>query len=226
MDYLKILAGVLIALIGSGIVVTQGVNAEDLMSSEKLGRASDSPTSVQSDALGKIPLTIGFSNLSGDDLAPLVTEDVSVISPLFKNVRLVPPHQIPGANILFVYVNLNDDGTIPGSKAGIRQIVQLTKADVLVVASPNSAEKIKKAFEIPGPKTASLIFTVNRNQNGFGRFFKELFEKMKAGKPMMNAWVELSPQGPGGGVSYAPATLFAAEGGNLAFPKAEMEAPH
>jgi hypothetical protein len=32
---------------------------------------------------GKIPLSLGFVNFSGEDLAPLIREDSSVLSPLF-----------------------------------------------------------------------------------------------------------------------------------------------
>ncbi|MGZ5803246.1 MAG: hypothetical protein ACXWKC_16000 [Xanthobacteraceae bacterium] len=173
-----------------------------------------------SEDLRKIPLTLGFANLSGDDLSPLVTEDVEALSPLFINTRVVPAHQLPGAHVLFVYTHLNDDGTIRGNnKSGIRQIVQLTNASILVIASPNSADSLKNSAALDGPKTANLIFTLDRNKGGFSKFFRMLFEKMRDGEEMLMAWVEIAPQGPNMGPSDAPSTILLPEAGKLKFPK-------
>jgi hypothetical protein len=174
------------------------------------GSAAESP---------KIPLTIGFANLSGDDLSTIAAEDAKALSPLFARSRVVAAHQIPSAEILFVYANLNEDGTIKGpTRSGIRQIVQLTNAAVVVLASPNSASSIKNAVALPGPKTANIVFTLDRNGSGFSRFFQELFKKMQKGKHMLSAWVELAPQNPKANSTYAPQTILLSEGGKIAFP--------
>ena len=168
---------------------------------------------------GKIPLTVGFANLIGESMAPVVIEDVREISGLFLKSVAPPAHQIPSAEILFVYANLGADGTIsPDGKSGIRQIIELTNAAIVVVASPNSSESIQKAIGLPGPKTANIIFTLNRNGRQFGDFFGGLFEKMRDGKEMLNAWVELAPQVPAGASISGPQTLLIAEGGKIAFP--------
>lgn len=209
------------ALICYGGAALLNVKVAKLKVQENYEKLSKNNRVLQSSLSNKIPLTIGFANLIGEDMNYFVQEDASVLSPLFLKTRIVAPHQIPSAEVLFLYANLNDDGTIHGTNAsGIRQIVQLTNAALLIVASPNSVESIKNAMELPGPRTANLVFTLDRNKNGFGRFFRELFEKMQHGKPMMNAWVELAPQGPGGGAKYGPAVLYASEGGNIGFPKA------
>ncbi|WP_235538008.1 hypothetical protein [Pelomonas sp. Root1217] len=167
------------------------------------------------------PLTIGFANLSGKDLDGLASQDAELLGRLFIRARVVEHHQIPSAEILFVYAHLNEDGTIEGPKpSGIRQIVQATNAAIIVLASPNSPESIKNAAGLPGPKTANLVFTVDRNGDGFGRFFKELFEKMQAGQDMLSAWVAISPQHPSANPAYAPQTILLAEGGKIAFPRA------
>jgi hypothetical protein len=87
----------------------------------------------------KIPLTIGFANLSGDDLDPIASEDSAALSPLFARSRVVPAHNIPSADILFIYAHLNDDGTlmVPTMRYGIQQVAQITNAAVVVLASPN-----------------------------------------------------------------------------------------
>lgn len=168
----------------------------------------------------KIPLTIGFANLSGDDLSSMASKDAAALSPLFARSKVVPAHQIPSAEILFVYAHLNEDGTIKGpTRSGIRQVVQLTNAVIVVLASPNSDASIQNAVALPGPKTANIVFTLDRNGDGFSRFFRELFEKMRDGKHMLSAWVELAPQNPKANLPYAPQTLLLSEGGKIAFPR-------
>lgn len=169
----------------------------------------------------KIPLTLGFANLSGGDLDAMVSEDAAALSPLFSNSRLVSEGQIPSADVLFVYAHLNEDGTFQGlPSSGIRQLVQLTNAAIVVLASPNPPVAIQHAIGLPGPKTANLVFTLDRSGDGFGRFFRSLFEKMRGGKDMPNAWVELAPQHRGANLPDTPQTIFLAEAGKIAFPAA------
>jgi hypothetical protein len=166
-----------------------------------------------------VSLTIGFANISGDDLSSIASEDASLLSPHFARSTVAPANQVPKAEIIFVYAHLNMDGTIQGlTDTGIRQIVEGTNAAIVVLASPNSPESVQKAAALPGPKTANIVFTLDRNGSGFSRFFDELFEKMRDGKDMLSAWVELAPQNPGANSAYAPQTLLLAEGGKIAFP--------
>ncbi|MBB5204716.1 hypothetical protein HNQ51_002030 [Inhella inkyongensis] len=169
----------------------------------------------------RIPLTIGFANLIGESMTSTVNDDVHAISGLFQRSIAPPPHQIPRAEVLFVYAKLGEDGTItPEGKSGIRQIVQMTNSAIVIVAAANSADSIQKAMELPGPKTANLVFTFDRNGQEFAKFFHALFQKMCGGKEMLAAWVELAPQIPGGGSTGGPQTLLVAEGGKIAFPSA------
>lgn len=168
----------------------------------------------------KIPLTIGFANLVGESMASTLLQDYEAISDLFLKSSAPPPHQIPSAEVLFVYANLGEDGTIsPEGTSGIRQIVQLTNAAIVVVASPNSQAAIKNAVDLPGQKTANIVFTFSRNGHEFGKFFHSLFEKMRDGKEMLSAWVELSPQIPNGSPHGGPQTILLAERGKIAFPR-------
>lgn len=174
---------------------------------------------MQHDEYKKIDLTIGFANFGGEDFADIVAEDITALSPLFSRFSAPSNGLIPDAEVLFLYLHLNEDGSIKNlNKVGIRQVVELVGSQIVVLASPNSCESIKNAFELPGPKTANLVFTVDRNSKGFSRFFRELFEKMLEGKPMVSAWVELSPQHPKSSPAYAPHTVMAIEAGNLGFP--------
>lgn len=168
----------------------------------------------------RAPLAIGFANLAGPGFDELVKQDAKALGPLFMRSRVGKPHQIPSAEVLFVYAHLNDDGTIRGPKTvGVRQIVQATHAAIVVVASPNTPESIRNAIGLRGPKSANLVFTLDRKGEGFPRFFRELFEKMQAGEDMMSAWVALTPQHPDAQAPDAPSTMLVAEGGKIAFPR-------
>jgi hypothetical protein len=168
----------------------------------------------------RIPLAIGFANLAGPGFDELVVQDAKGLGPLFMRARVGKPHQIPSAEVLFVYAHLNEDGTIRGPKpVGVRQIVQATHAAIVVLASPNSQDSIRNAVGLRGPKSANLVFTLDRNGDGFARFFRELFEKMQAGQDMMSAWATLAPQHPGAQPAHAPSTVLVAEGGKIAFPR-------
>jgi hypothetical protein len=165
----------------------------------------------------KISIPIGFTDLSGGDLNAIVQEDVAALSPLFEHVIVTTPGQISRAPVLFLYAHFDEDGYIRdlGPK-GVRQIVEATQARVVVVASPISPAILQKAASLPGPKTANLIFTLDRKQKFFGAFFKDLFEKMQNGEEMLRAWVEIAPQGPVQR-NDIPATILFAEAGKLAF---------
>ena len=111
------------------------------------------------EANGKIPLTLGFADLSDNDFAALIAEDSTALSPLFERVRVAPARNIPSAEILFVYTHLNENGTIRGSdRSGIRQVAQLTKSALVVVASPNSAAKHQECGRNPGSKNGEHRF--------------------------------------------------------------------
>ena len=171
---------------------------------------------------GKIPLTLGFSDLSDDHFTTLIAEDSTALFPLFERVSVVSASNIPAAEVLFVYTHLNEDGTLGTiARAGVRQIVQMTKSAIVVVASPNSGTSITNAAAISGPKTANIVFTVDRRGEAFRHFFYALFDKMRSGENMLLAWVQLAPQGPITTASNLPELVLLAEAGKLAFPKAK-----
>lgn len=168
----------------------------------------------------RAPLAIGFANLCGPEMDDLVRQDAERLGPLFMRTRVPAHRQIPSAEVLFIYAHLNEDGTIQGPKPiGVRQIVQATHAAIVVVATPNSPQSIRNAIGLRGPRSANLVFTLDRQGDSFGRFFRELFEKMQAGEDMLSVWATLAPQQPGAATGDAPATVLAAEGGKIAFPR-------
>jgi hypothetical protein len=176
----------------------------------------------------KIPLAIGFANLSGAEMSTFIAEDVAALSDLFEIAEVAPTHLIPQTQILFVYAHMNENGSLSGkSNLGVRKLAQISRAPIIVVASPNSGESITKAAKLPEMKSAAIIYTLDRKNDGFSRFFRELFIKMKDGKPLLNAWVELAPQNPQATPAYVPQMILMTEGGNYSFPKssARVEYP-
>ncbi len=176
------------------------------------------PSLAEAQANDQIPSTLGFANLAGDDAVSLVNQDKAALAPLFRRVAVPALTKIPAADVLFLYAYLNPDGTMRGTKSGVRQVVELTKAAIVVVALPNSKESISKALALPGPKTANLAFTLDRKGANFPTFFRRLFERMRSGQDMLLAWVELAPQGPTQSPDL-PATILVTEGGRLVFRK-------
>jgi len=168
---------------------------------------------------GKIPLTVGFANLSSADLAPFLSDDHAVVSELFERTNIAAGRQIPATRILFLYARFAASGALEGSPTiGVRQIAEGSGCRILVVASPIPQDTIQNVMSFSGPKTANLVFTLDRKGPAFARFFRALFERMRDGENMLQAWVELAPQGPvqpndnpelvllpeGGGIAFAP----------------------
>jgi hypothetical protein len=166
----------------------------------------------------KNQIPIGFSNFAEDDFGTILQEDVAVLSPLFEHVTVTASGQISAAPVLFIYAHFTENGYLRGlGPRGVRQIVEGTKARLVIVASPIPTEAFQKAASVPGPKIANLIFTLDRKQQHFGAFFKSLFERMRDGQEMLSAWVHIAPQGPVQRDDI-PATILIAEAGKLAFP--------
>ena len=102
----------------------------------------------------------------------------------------------------------------------MRQIAQESRSKDLVVDFAGTLETpIENAMGFPGPKIANLVFTLNRKGPAFAGFFRALFERMRDGEDMLQAWVELAPQGPME-TDDNPELVLLPEGGAIAF------APH
>ena len=187
---------------------------------ESLKKIASFPHSRHNASSLAIPLTIGFANFLGEDAEDLISDDNASFSSLFARTTIGEFQQLPSADVLFIYGHLNEEGNfsdlIPSS---IGHIVEQTNAAIVVVASPNSVERITNAAKASTPKTANIVYTLNRNGDGFGRFFQELFEKMRNGKDMLTAWVELAPQNPRAQPSYVPQTIQMSGAGKIAFPR-------
>lgn len=170
----------------------------------------------------KIPAGIAFVSIGSTRSQEARDADARALAPLFRQSLAPEPGKVAKAQVLFLYADLRPDGTIQGleQRVGIRQVVQATEAAIVVVASANDPDAVKAAIALPGPRTANLVFTLDRGGERLPRFFARLFGEMRDGTDMMAAWVKLCPQGPAAAAPDMPATLFLAEGGKLAFPRA------
>ena len=162
-----------------------------------------------------IPLTLAFVNFIGKDAEEIAGQDIAALMPLFDRVenRTTAPKQIPTCQVLFLYAQLEPDGMVRGTKWSVRDMVLLSKASIVVVASPNAGESGVGA----GPEIREHVFTTNRRGTAFPTFFRKLFERMRDGEQMLLAWVQLAPQGVPS--TDAPETMMLAEGGKLVFPQ-------
>ena len=165
-----------------------------------------------------IPLTAGFLNLAGPHMDKTLLDDALEMSKIFKHIAL-GRKDIPKAQVLFVYANISADGSLGNADSkNARQLAEISNASIVIIATPNKPDHIKKAISLPGPKIANIVFTFDRNGTAFIKFFKSLFLKMREGKEMMSCWVEMAPQGPQSKSADIPVTVLAAEAGKIAFP--------
>jgi hypothetical protein len=167
----------------------------------------------------KIPLALGFGNLSGNAHAPLLAEDAANLSSLFEVVHKSSALPLPAAQVLFVYAALSEDGCVPGDETGASaELAHITRAPIVILASPTPILAAKKVLLAKRPLKANVVVTLERKGQAFGKFFHALFELMRDGEDMLTAWVTLCPQGPISPPNL-PLTLMAAGAGKLTFPR-------
>jgi len=160
---------------------------------------------------------VGFVNFGNGAFASLVDEDRTALTDSFRQVVSPQDGTIPTCDVLFVYASLSPDGSLIGApEPTIRHVAARASAAVVVLAAPNSGASVVAAGKLPGPKKASLVFTIDRKQQ-FTVFFKELFSLMAIGKPMPLAWVTIAPQHASAMRPDMPETIFVPEAGAVRF---------
>jgi len=167
---------------------------------------------------GVVDPTLGFLNVGGEGLTPLVEEDRAVLSPLFSKIESGAGYQVPKCDVLFMYADVSPDGSFGlGSDVTLRHVAERAGAKIAVLASNNDLKHIIAASRLPGPKRANLVWTFDRRGSAFASFFKELFTRMKSGKPMPSAWVAISPQYKTEFHGDLPETMCQLEAGQVRF---------
>lgn len=161
---------------------------------------------------------LGFLNLEGERFASLIAEDQAALSPLFSKIERRTGYETPKCNVLFVYAEIASDGSFGlGAESTLRHLAEKAGASVAVLATNNAPEASIASANLPGPKRANVVWTLNRRGDSFPRFFKELFTKMKAGKGMPIAWNSIAPQYKSANHDELPETICALEAGQVRF---------
>ena len=214
----SMLSGILVAAIDT--YTSKAYKRAAIIKNElEIAEAANKIEENSKNASGKIPLTVGFLNLDGEHWDKTILEDASEMSGIFLRTVFARKGQTPESNILFIYANLDADGTFENSRSeSVRQIAQKSNASIAILASANNGDHIKAAVNFSGPKTSNIVFTIDRKGASFGQFFKSLFQNMRGGEDMLSSWVALAPQGPQSSSENIPVTILVAEAGKLAFP--------
>jgi hypothetical protein len=161
---------------------------------------------------------LGVWNLAGEEFAALVNEDRAAFGSLFDEIIVSGDGKVPQCDALFVYARLEPDGSLRDvAEPTIRHAAARAHCSIVVSASNNPSDRVVAASKLRGPKEASLVLTLDRNGEGFSRFFKELFTLMKSGKTMPAAWVKIAPQHTSAMPQHTPETIFLSEGKLVAF---------
>lgn len=160
--------------------------------------------------------TLGLYNLSGNDCASILEADRKAIGQLFSSV-IESADVPPACNVLFLYCQIEPDGSIRGSNRRLREIIRDSGAPIVVVASENLGENYTAAAQNTGYGFANLIMTLERNGEIFPNFFQRLFTLMKRGVSMPVAWNKLAPQIPGSEHADCPSTFGVWGAGQIAF---------
>lgn len=156
---------------------------------------------------------LGFLDLTNGAAGTLIEEDKAALRDLFTSLE-ESKYAVPQCDVLFLYATIGDGGVLEGTDLYLRATIRDSGAKVVVVASENHN---RKPAGKPVYGHANLVITLARNGSSFPRFFRELFDQMKKGKPMPLAWVKLAPQIPNFEHPDTPSTIFLCEVGGVSF---------
>jgi hypothetical protein len=161
---------------------------------------------------------LGFLNLKGESAEQLITADMDALTPVLGSpVR--GSTSAPFCDVLFIYCDVASDGRIGNFPGTLRDLIQVQRAPLVVVASENSGEAYISTTKGQKHGRANLVMTLSRRGEAFPAFFARLFTDMKRGVSMPVAWVKLAPQGPVKEHENLPSAIFACEAGQMVFGK-------
>jgi hypothetical protein len=173
------------------------------------------PLKVENPVLGMLNLM----DKAGDNI---LFSDYKNFGELFSKNVIVETKKIPRCNVLFLYCSFESSGRISGQEFYLRDVIKAAGAYIVVIASEVNLEVFQSSgFQsyINNTKQnwpANIVFTLNRNGEYFGNFFRQLFTHMFNGITMPLAWVKLAPQGPNQ-QSNVPGTIVMLDGGHISF---------
>ena len=161
---------------------------------------------------------LGILNLMGKEAESLIEADRAALEGSFSSAELSEKN-IPICDTLIIYAQIEPDGKIRGSQESFREIIQHSRASIVIVATENESKNYLEAAKKTGYGQANFALTLKRNGKAFAKFFSEIFQQMHEGTPMPRAWVKLAPQG--GKVTYdnCPDAMLTCELGQITFSK-------
>ncbi len=162
---------------------------------------------------------LGLLNLMGSSAETMLEGDKAALSSLFSSVEQSDVNP-PVCDVLLIYGFVEKDGRFTNHSEGLRDIIRISNAPIVIVASENDSQSYIVAGKRTGYGQANLIMTLERKTTAFTSFFSQLFEMMYKGKSMLIAWVELAPQIPGATHDNCPETIFSAEISHIIFERA------
>lgn len=155
-----------------------------------------------------------FLNFLGSDGELLLDEDRAAIARFFGGSRVTTTPE--KCELLFLYCEIDNTGRIVGRTDSLRDVIQATGAQIVVIGSPNPPEHYIAATKNPRHGFANLVMTLDRRGAAFPAFFANLFSRMReTNESMPVAWNEIAPQYPGADHGDAPDTIMVAELGQV-----------
>ena len=159
---------------------------------------------------------LGIIDYIGEAGSAMVTGDIGFLNNIFgKAVNSI--NSVPECDVLFVYCEINKDGTIKQSPLKLREIIQASHATIVVIASENEGDNYIAAVKAAGQGQANLVMTLQRQGDSFSGFYNKLFGLMFKGVPMPVAWNEIAPQIPNSEHQGIPDSIFVCERGQVTF---------
>lgn len=146
----------------------------------------------------------------------LMEQDKAALGPLFPVCRSSTTAIVPG-HVLFLYCTVQPDGSLPGLKMRIRDIVKAAHAYIAVVATENDMNHYFAGVKPENDWSANIVLVNNRNGACFATFFQKLFQAMRNGTSMMVAWNKLAPQIPNHPHPDVPGTIMLAGVSHVTF---------
>jgi hypothetical protein len=133
---------------------------------------------------------LGILNLMGVPAEALVADDVRTLAPLFAAPPLgegLPPR----CDVLVLYCDIAPNGSVDGSSEGLNNIIDSSGSSIVIIASENANAACLAAGKNFRGGPINLVMVVDRKGHKATQFLADIFARMKAGKAMRSAWVEL-----------------------------------
>jgi hypothetical protein len=135
---------------------------DGLVGSKATGGSSDQFTHLQRTAGGPYVIKsprIGFLNLRGASAQSMLEEDKAALKSLFDSCKREPKCP-PVCDVLMIYADVQSNGRLVGCSDGLRQVIQKSTAQIVIIASENEVTNCIAAGKPTGYGKANLVLTI------------------------------------------------------------------